>query len=52
MLRVVVSMDDKSVISAFLDRNATINYNKGNRAYFTGRYADMEDRDGTERPLR
>ncbi len=45
MIRVVVSLDDERIVTAFLDRVATRNWNKGNRDYFARRYQSLEVRD-------
>ena len=46
--RVAVSMDETRILSAFPDRNATRNLNRGNQDYFADKYRDSEERDGTE----
>ena len=47
MMRVAVSWDDERIVSAFQDRNAMNNWNRGNRDYFTSKYSDLEERSGT-----
>ena len=44
-VRVAVSMDDETVITAFRDRTATRHWNKGNRGYFIRNYQNLEERD-------
>ncbi len=51
MRRVVVSMDNNTIVTAFHDRNATRNWNRGNRDYFADRYTELEERNGTAGPL-
>ena len=45
MVRVAVSMDDETIITAFRDRTATRHWNKGNRSYFVRNYQNLEERD-------
>ena len=45
-VRVAVSMDDKSVVAAFIDRAATRNWQDANRGYFSLTYSDVEKRNG------
>ena len=45
MVRVAVSVDDEIVISAFRDRNATTQWNRGNHSYFASKYSNLEIRD-------
>ena len=45
MVRVAVSMDDETIITAFQDRTATRHWNKGNRDYFIRNYENLEERD-------
>ena len=52
MLRVVVSWDDKRLVTAFQDQTATRNFHEGNRAYFTSRYSNLEESHEDIRPLR
>lgn len=47
LVRVVVSMDDMLIITAFRDRAATQALRKGNRGYFDRKYRDLEDRDAS-----
>lgn len=44
MVRVVVSIDDETVVSAFQDSGAALNWTRGNRAYFN-RYKNLEVRE-------
>ena len=44
MVRVVVSMDDTTIITAFRDTAATRHWNKGNLSYFVRHYQDLEER--------
>ncbi len=44
MVRVAVSMDDRVIVTAFLDSKATLRWNRGNRDYFVQRYRDLEER--------
>ena len=50
LFRVAVSMDDQRIITAFVDRTATRNWNKGNRDYFREKYRQWEEHH--ERTLR
>ncbi len=45
VVRVVVSMDDSTIVNAFQDRNATVAWREGNRAYFERRFEDVEVRE-------
>ena len=45
MLRVVVSLDDERIVSAFQDTTATQHWARGDLAYFN-KYADVEEREG------
>lgn len=45
MMRVAVSIDDETVITAFPDGSATNKWNKGNLDYFAKRYQNLEMRD-------
>ena len=45
MVRVAVSMDDTSIVTAFPDRKATVNWNKREYGYFARRLASLEIRD-------
>ena len=45
MVRVVVSLDDNRIITAFQDRVATNHWNKGNLDYFAETYQYLEVRD-------
>ena len=45
MVRVAVSMDDETIITAFRDRTATRHWNKGSRSYFVRNYQELEERD-------
>ena len=45
MVRVAVSMDDETIITAFRDRTATRHWNRGNRGYFIRNYHNLEERD-------
>ena len=45
MVKVAVSMDDEVIVTAYLDRTATIHWNKGNRGYFANRCKGLEERD-------
>lgn len=40
MRRVAATMDNNPIVTAFPDRNATNNWNMGNRDCFAGRYAE------------
>lgn len=44
LVRVAISADDSRIITAFPDRTATRHWNRGNRAYFTRTYRNMEER--------
>lgn len=44
MVRVAVSMDDETIITAFRDRTATRHWNKGSRGYFIRNYQNLEER--------
>ncbi len=44
LVRVVISMDDELIITAFQDRTATSHWNKGNRDYFVRNYEGLEER--------
>lgn len=44
MMRVAVSRDDKRIITAYQDRTATSNWNRGTREYFEQRCRDLEER--------
>ena len=46
MVRVAVSMDDNTIISAFADRTANRAIRQGNRGYFNRIYTNLEERDG------
>ena len=45
MVRVVVSSDDTTIVSAFQDRTATKAWEQGNRLYFERHYESLEVRD-------
>ena len=45
VVRVAVSMDDSAIVNAFPDRNATMAWRRGKRAYFEGRFQNLEVRD-------
>ena len=45
MVRVAVSMDDETIITAFRDRTATRHWNRGNQDYFIRNYQNLEERD-------
>lgn len=47
MVRVAVSMDDSLIITAFQDRVATRNWNRGDRAYFVRHFRNLEVRDAS-----
>ena len=47
MVRVVVSMDDERIITAFPDRTATRHWNGGNRDYFARTYLILEERNAS-----
>ena len=49
VIRVAVSLDDKEIVTAYADRTAKSNLNRGNLAYFTKKLADMEVRDDPAR---
>ena len=44
LMRVAVSQDDSTIVTAFLDTSATRYLLRGDRRYFTDRLADMEER--------
>ena len=44
MIKVVVSLDDERIITAYQDRNATNNWKRGDRAYFLERCRSLEER--------
>ena len=44
MVRVAVSMDDTTIITAFRDTAATRHWNEGNLSYFVRHYQDLEER--------
>ena len=48
MVRVAVSIDDETVVTAFPDGSATNNWNKRNLDYFTRRYQNLEMRDESQ----
>ena len=45
LVRVVVSIDEATIVSAFQDRNATRAWNRGDRSYFARVYDEVEMRD-------
>ena len=52
LVRVVVSMDDATIVSAFRDKGATQAWKRGDRSYFERRYQGMEVRDEYQGHLR
>ena len=44
MVKVVVSLDDERIVTAFPERTATGHWNKGNLDYFVSRYENLEIR--------
>ena len=44
LVRVVVSMDDQTIVSAFQDGNATRALNRGDTSYFKRAFKDLEIR--------
>ena len=44
LVRVAVSIDDEIIATVHPDRNATKQWNRGNRSYFS-RYQGLEERD-------
>ena len=44
VVRVAVSLDDSTVITAFKDRSATVHWQRGNLAYFSGKLSNLQDR--------
>ena len=51
LMRVAVSIDDRRIISAFLDRTATEKLNSGDMGYFQRNYERLEVRDEPDRAL-
>lgn len=51
LMRVAVSIDDRRVISAFLDTTATEKLNSGDLRYFRRNYERLEVRDEPDRAL-
>ena len=45
MIRVVVSMNDETIVTAYQDRTATRHWNAGSREYFESRCGNLEERD-------
>ncbi len=50
-MRVAVSIDDRRIISAFLDTTATEKLNSGDIDYFQRNYERLEVRDEPDRAL-
>lgn len=50
-IRVVVSMDDKSIVSAYPDSKAAKKLRDGNYAYYARKFRQMEVRNETDRPV-
>ena len=50
-IRVVVSMDDKSIVSAYPDNKATKKLPVGDYAYYARKLRQMEVRNETDRPV-
>ena len=50
-IRVVVSLDDKSIVSAYPDRRATKKLRVGNYAYYARKLRQMEVRNEPDRPV-
>ena len=44
LLRIAVSMDDKTVITSFIDSGATAAWRRGDMDYFNSKYRDFEVR--------
>ena len=51
LMRVAVSIDDRRIISAFLDQTATQKLNNGDMGYFQRNYERLEMRDEPDRAL-
>ena len=47
LVKVVVSLDDERIITAYRDPPATRHWNRGTRAYFDDRCLDLEERNAS-----
>ncbi len=48
MVRVVVSLDDERIVTAYQDRTATMHWTRGSRSYFRQRCEELEERNESD----